>query len=78
MNKKQIGIAAHEFSQSEGFTGETDVDKALRLAVECAFMAGADFVLHKLGSTEWDKAIASIAEYNEEQKSEDNDTTAIH
>lgn len=32
-----------------------------------AFMAGADFVLHKLGSTEWDKAIANIAEYNEEQ-----------
>lgn len=78
MNKKQIGIAAREFSQSEGFTGATNVDEALRLAIECAFMAGADFVLHKLGKTEWDKAIESIAEYNEEQKSEDNDKPAIH
>lgn len=67
MNKNQIEIAAREFSKSEGFTSETDVDEALRLAVECSFMAGADFVLHKLGKTEWDKAIASIAEYNENQ-----------
>lgn len=77
MNKNQIGIAAREFSKSEGFTSESDVDEALRMAVECTFMAGADWVLRKLGSMKWDKAVKCIAEYCEEQKSEDNGKPTI-